>query len=339
MLRIGFIGTGGMGQHHIENIMSTIPGATVVAVNDANEQVAQQVAANCGARYIADPYALIRAEDVDAVMIASWDPTHEGFSIAAIEAGKYVFCEKPLSDTPEGCQRIMEAEMKAGKRLLQVGFMRRYDKDYRELREVIASGTIGIPLVIHATHRNLAPAGGAEITNDMAATNSLVHEFDVTRFLIGGNDTYVSAQLVTPRPSRFCGEGLLDPQLVYLETSSGIRIDLEMYWYCRYGYDIQCEVVGDLGTASLPAPSHTVVRCDGKNAFKVVPTWQERFHEAYVTELREWIASVQAGKIVGPSAWDGYVASSVAAACRQSRLTGEIIPIEQVQCPEFYQSI
>lgn len=192
-LRIGFIGTGGMGQHHIENIRSVIPGAQVTAVNDADESVARAVAQSCGARCIPDPYDLIRSDEVDAVMIASWDPTHEGFSVAAIEEGKYVFCEKPLSDTPEGCLRIMEAEQKAGKRLLQVGFMRRFDADYRELREVIARGDIGIPLVVHAQHRNLAPAGGAKITSDMSATNALVHEFDITRFLIGDDDTYISA--------------------------------------------------------------------------------------------------------------------------------------------------
>lgn len=336
-LRIGFIGTGGMGQHHIGNIRSVIPGAQVVAVSDADESVSRAVAQSCGARSVSDPYELIRADDVDAVMIASWDPTHEGFSVAAIEAGKYVFCEKPLSDTPEGCLRIMEAEQKAGKRLLQVGFMRRFDPDYRELREVIARGEIGIPLVVHAQHRNLAPAGGAKITSDMSATNALVHEFDITRFLIGDDDTYISAQLVAPRSSRFCGDDLIDPQLVYLETKNGVRVELEIYWYCQYGYDIRCEVVGDLGTASLPTPSHTVVRRNGLCASKIVPTWQERFGEAYITELREWIASVQDGIITGPSAWDGYVASAVAAACRESRLTGQIVPIQLIDCPEFYK--
>ncbi|MDO5547039.1 MAG: Gfo/Idh/MocA family oxidoreductase [Eubacteriales bacterium] len=338
-LRIGVIGTGGMGQHHIKNIQSVIPGAEVTAVSDTNEEVARQVASSCAAQYIADPYELIASDNVDAVIIASWDPTHEGFCIAAIHAGKYVFCEKPLSDTPEGCIRIMEAEQKAEKRLLQVGFMRRYDKDYRELRKVIQAGRIGIPLVVHAQHRNLAPAGSAKITSDMSATNALVHEFDITRYLIGDEDTYISAQLVAPRSSRFCGEDLIDPQLVYLETRNGVRVELEIYWYCRYGYDIRCEVVGDLGTASLPSPSHTVVRCEGQQAFQIVPTWQERFHDAYVTELREWIASVQEENIIGPSAWDGYISSKVAEACRQSRLTGKIVPIELIECPEFYHNI
>lgn len=336
-MHIGVIGTGGMGQHHIENIKSVIPGAKVVAVNDTDEAVAKQVAAFCGAHYMEDPYELIRSSDVDAVMIASWDPTHEAYSIAALEEKKYVFCEKPLSDTPVGCIRIMEAEQRAGKRLLQVGFMRRFDQDYRELRSVIQKGMIGMPLVVHAQHRNLAPAGSAAITSDMSATNALVHEFDITRFLIGDDDVYVSAQLVCPRSSRFCGDDLIDPQLVYLETKNGVRVELEIYWYCRYGYDIRCEVVGDLGTASLPNPSHTVVRCDGQNAFRIVPTWQERFGDAYITELREWVASVQADRITGPSAWDGYMASLVAAACRQSRLTGEIVPIEPISCPTFYQ--
>lgn len=337
MLNIGLIGAGGMGRHHIQNLQAAVPSARVAAVSDVNAENARQAAALCGARCVDDPYALIQSRDVDAVMIASWDPTHEGFSVAAIRAGKYVFCEKPLSDTTEGCRRIMEAEQQAGKRLLQVGFMRRYDNDYRELRQTIAQGTIGVPLIVRAQHRNLAPAGGAKITSDMSATNALVHEFDVTRYLLGGDDTYVSAQLVAPRSSRFCGDDLVDPQLVYLETRNGVRVELEIFWYCRYGYDIRCEVVGDLGTASLPAPAHTVVRREGRNAFAIVPTWQERFGGAYVTELREWVASVQAGRLSGPSAWDGYVASKVAAACRQSRLTGEIVAIAPEECPAFYR--
>lgn len=335
-VRIGVIGTGGIGQGHIERITKYIPGATVTAVNDVNVEVCKGVAAKYNAKFFEDPEELINSDDVDALLVASWDPTHEQFCVSSIKAGKYILCEKPLSDTVEGCERIMEAEIAGGKRLLTVGFMRRFDKDYVELRDVIASGKIGEPLIVHAQHRNKAPTGCTH-TTEMSASGALVHEFDVTRFLIGEDDEYISAQLVYPRSTRYCHEGLIDPQLVYLETKNGVRVELEIYMYCQYGYDIRCEVVGEKGTASLPTPSHTQVRYDGGLINEIVPTWQARFNDAYVTEIAKWVSDVENKKLTGSTAWDGYIASKVAKACNQSRLTKSIVDIPVVPKPEFYK--
>lgn len=336
MVRIGVIGTGGIGQGHIERISKNIPGAEVVAVNDVNHEVCKQVAEKYGCKFYEDADELINADNVDAILVASWDPTHEQFCVAAIKAGKYVLCEKPLSDTVEGCERIMEAEIAGGKRLLTVGFMRRYDKDYVELREVIKSGLIGDPLVVHAQHRNKAPTGCTH-TTEMSASGALVHEFDITRFLIGEDDEYISAQLVYPKSTKYCHEGLIDPQLVYLETKNGVRIELEIYMYCQYGYDIRCEVVGEKGTASLPTQSHTNVRYDGNFLNAIVPTWQARFNDAYVTELIAWVSDIEKGELSGSTAWDGYITSKVAKACNESRLTKSIVEIPVKEKPDFYK--
>jgi myo-inositol 2-dehydrogenase/D-chiro-inositol 1-dehydrogenase len=335
-VRIGVIGTGGIGQGHIERINKYIPGAKVTAVNDVNKEVCKEVAQKYDAKFYDDPNELINSKDVDAILVASWDPTHEQFCVASIKAGKYVFCEKPLSDTVEGCQRIMDTEIAGGKRLLTVGFMRRFDKDYVELRDVIASGKIGLPLIVHAQHRNKAPTGCTH-TTEMSSSGALVHEFDITRFLIGDDDEYISAQLVYPRSTRFCHEGLIDPQLVYLETKNGVRVELEIYMYCQYGYDIRCEVVGEKGTASLPTQSHTQIRTEGNLSNAIVPTWQARFNDAYVTELAKWISDVEQENITGSTAWDGYITSKVAKACNESRLTNSIVKIPITPRPEFYK--
>ncbi|MBF3332676.1 Gfo/Idh/MocA family oxidoreductase, partial [Leptospira borgpetersenii serovar Ballum] len=106
------------------------------------------------AEVYADGQDVIKAQDVDALIVTAWDPTHEAFTLGAIEAGKPVFCEKPLAMTAEGCRRIVDAEMKAGRRLVQVGFMRPYDAGYQALKGVIDSGEIGAPLMLHCAHRN-----------------------------------------------------------------------------------------------------------------------------------------------------------------------------------------
>lgn len=160
--------------------------------------------------------------------------------LAAIAAGKPVFCEKPLAVTAQGCRNIVDAEAKHGKRLVQVGFMRPYDQGYRALKQVLTSGQIGEPLMLHCAHRN--PTVGEAYTTDMAITDTLIHEIDVLRWLL--DDDYVSVQVVFPRKSPKAFPHLKDPQIVLFETAKGTRIDVEIFVNCQYGYDIQCEVVG-----------------------------------------------------------------------------------------------
>lgn len=335
-LRVGVIGTGGIGRAHAERLTKYIANADVVAVNDINETAAKATAEACGARYEADPIALIHAEDVDAVLIASWDRTHEQFVCETIEAGKFVFCEKPLSNTADGCRHVIEVEQKAGKRLLTVGFMRRYDKGYQQMREVIASGRLGEVLMVHAQHRNAAPTGEKH-TTVMSVSGALVHEFDITRFLL--DDEYVSAQMILPRSTRNADEDLIDPQMVMLRTKKGIHIDLEIYMNCRYGYDIQCEVVGEEGTVRLPELANIApMRVDGTRQHKIYTEWYKRFEDAYVYELRDWVDSALEGKAAGASAWDGYVTSAVAEKCTEARLSDSVVKFDLGERPAMYRT-
>ncbi|MFD0693708.1 Gfo/Idh/MocA family protein [Paenibacillus sp. GCM10027628] len=336
VVRIGVIGTGAIGQDHIRRITNTLTGAEIVAVTDVNSDQARQVVLNqkLQAKIYDNGHDLIQSPEVGAVMVTSWGPTHEEFVLASIAAGKPVFCEKPLATTAEGCKRIVEAEMKFGKPLVQVGYMRRYDQGYRALKKVIDSGAIGEPLMVHCAHRN--PAVPDSYTSDMAIVDTFIHEIDVLRWLL--NDDYVSVQIVSPRKTKHASNHLQDPLIVLLETANGTRIDGEIFVNCQYGYDIQCQVVGERGIANLPDPSSVVLRSDAKLSTEILTDWKQRFIEAYDIELQDWILSTLQDEVNGPTAWDGYVAAVTSDCCLQARESGQIVKISLPERPAFYSN-
>lgn len=333
-LAIGVIGTGAIGQDHIRRISQTLSGASVVAVHDINPLQAEATVKQyqLAASVHDSARALIHDPAVEAVLVTSWGPSHEEFVLAAIAAGKPVFCEKPLAVTAEGCMRIVNAELAHGKRLVQVGFMRPYDAGYRALKKVLQEGRIGAPLMLHCAHRN--PSVGESYTTPMAITDTLIHELDVLRWLL--DEDYVSAQVVFPRKSSHALPHLADPQIVLLETVSGVRIDVEIFVNCQYGYDIQCQIVGETGIASLPEPSSVPLRSAASYSTAILTDWKQRFIAAYDVELQAFIDGVQAGALTGPSAWDGYAAAVAADACVLAQQNGAVVAIRMPERPEFY---
>jgi myo-inositol 2-dehydrogenase/D-chiro-inositol 1-dehydrogenase len=333
-LRVGVIGTGAIGKTHIHRLTYTLSGAKVVAVNDVNAEQANAVVKGekIDAKVYKTGQEVINADDVDALIVTSWGPTHEEFVLASIAAGKPVFCEKPLATTAEGCKRIVDAEVEQGKKLVQVGFMRRYDQGYRALKQTITQGTIGAPLLLHCAHRNPAAPG---FSGDMAITDSIVHELDVLRWLL--DEDYVSAQVILPKSTRLADQGLQDPHIILLATAQGIRIDIESFVNCQYGYDIQCQVVGETGTANLPEPASVTLRSEAKCSRGILTDWKDRFVDAFNTEFQEWIDATVNGEMHGPSAWDGYVVAVSSDACVQAKHEGRIVPIEIPERPAFYR--
>ncbi|NDL56912.1 Gfo/Idh/MocA family oxidoreductase [Phytoactinopolyspora mesophila] len=331
-VRVGVIGTGVIGKEHIRRLTHVTAGAEVVAVADVDPARARDaVAGLTGARVHADGLEVVRDDQVDAVVVASWGPTHEEYVLAGIDAGKPVFCEKPLAATQEACVRIIDAELAAGRRLVQVGFMRRYDAAYRALKDVLASGSIGLPLMMHCAHRN--PSVSSHYTPDMALTDTAVHEFDVTRWLL--DEEIVAINVLTPRPNRRGGE-LQDPLLILLETENGVLVDVETSVNIGYGYDIRHEVVGEDGTAELGAGSPVVLRRDGGATGPIPADWEERFSGAYEVEMQEWVHSVAAGASSGPTSWDGYAAAVLSDAGMESLRTGAKVAVKLRPKPDLY---
>ena len=334
-LNIGVIGTGAIGRDHIRRITNTLSGARVTAVTDVQAGAAQDTVSTYGldAQVFATGQEVIASPDVDAVLVTSWGPTHEEFVLAAIAAGKPVFCEKPLATTAQGALNIVNAEVAFGRRLVQVGFMRRYDAGYLALKSVVDSGEIGSPLMVHCAHRN--PDVPERYTTDMAINDTVIHELDVLRWLL--DDDYVSAQVIYPRRSSHAFEHLADPQIVLLETAKGARIDVEVFVNCKYGYDIQCEVVGEDGIAKLPEPMAIEKRLSAKRQTAILTDWKDRFIASYDVELQDFINAAAQGTAAGPSSWDGYAAAISADACVAAQGSpGSIVPVAMPARPALY---
>lgn len=329
-LRIAVLGVGMMGADHVERITRRIAGARVSVVNDYVVERAQAVADTVpGARVAVDPLDAIAADDVDAVLLATPGPVHEKQLLACLEHRKPVLCEKPLTTDADTALDIVRREADLGIRLIQVGFMRRFDPEYAGLKALIDSGELGRPLVVHCVHRN--PAVPPTFTSEMIVKDSLVHEVDVTRFLLGEEITAV--RIIRPAANPAAPQGLQDPQIAIFETASGRHVDAELFVTTGVAYEVRTEVVGERGSATIGLDVGMVRKtADGRWGGAITPGFRERFGTAYDIEVQRWVDAVRTGAATGdytdgPTAWDGYAAAAVCEAGVRALHSGERVAV------------
>src|SRR6476660_3184933 len=332
-LRIAVLGVGMMGADHVARISSRISGARVTVVNDYLSEKAEQIAASVpGARAVGDPLDAIADPDVDAVVLATPGPTHEKQLLACLEHGKPVLCEKPLTTDVETSLAVVKREAELGKRLIQVGFMRRFDHEYAQLKSLIVSGELGRPLVMHCAHRN--PAVPPNFDSSMIVKDSLVHEVDVTRFLF--DEEITSVQVIKPSANPGAPDGLQDPQIAIFRTASGKHVDVEVFVTTGVAYEVRTEVVGEKGSAMIGLDVGLLRKsAPGHWGGQITPSFKERFGLAYDIEIQRWVNAVGAGDATGdytdgPGAWDGYAAAAVCAAGVRSLETGAAVAVDMV---------
>ncbi|MFI7699709.1 Gfo/Idh/MocA family protein [Nonomuraea sp. NPDC049480] len=331
-IKVGVIGAGNIGADHVTRLASQVVGSAVAAVFDVDAARAEQVAAGAGAVARSSALEVIEDPGVDAVLIASPGELHAEQVLACIAAGKPVLCEKPLATTAADCLKVLDAEVAAGRRWIQVGFMRRYDPGYQVVKNTIDDGTVGEALLAHMVHRNATVPGS--FTSEMAMTDSVIHEIDTTRWLFG--QEIVRTTVVATKPSPLAAAHLRDPQIVLLELAGGGVVTVEVFVTCQYGYDVRCEVVGSTGVVALENPTANALVTGGRRIEAVPADWRVRFGATYLTELQEWITGLRAGVVGGPSAWDGYAATAVAESAVASLETGEPVAVGLVERPGLY---
>ncbi|GAA0192600.1 Gfo/Idh/MocA family oxidoreductase [Cytobacillus oceanisediminis] len=324
-LKVGVVGAGAMGAAHVRTLATSVPGAEVTRVFDMDTARAQAVAAEVGGEAAASPEALVA--DVDAFVIASPDFTHADLAIAGIEAGKHVLCEKPLAVTADDARRVVDAEVAAGRRFVQVGFNRRFDPGFVSLKGSVADGSLGQVKLVHGIHRNATNATSTD--SSTLVTGSMIHEFDTFRWLL--DDEIAAIRVESP-----IAEGFKDPQVATIWMAAGQMITAEVYCNAAYGYDVRVEVVGDGGSAMLEPRPPVVRRVAGESSTAIGSDFVEHFIESYRLELSAWVDASLRGEVVGASAWDGFAANLVAASGVAALDSGAREPVVVPERPALY---
>ena len=331
-LGVGVIGTGGMGARHARNLAHRVAGARVAAVMDVDEGRAAALAAECGdAAVHTDAARLIRDRAVDAVVIASPDPTHAELAVACIEAGKPVLCEKPLGVGLDDARRVVEAEAAAGRKLVQVGLMRTYDPRHTELKRALDDGAIGRPLLFRGIHKHWR-AEAVRTARDVIV-NSAVHDVHSARWLMADDVARVHASHVADAPERPETARLV---LLHLVFRGGGLAEIEVDVDSNYGYEVTVEVSGTQGALRTPSLTSPILRKAGAAARAVEADWLERFRAAYVLEAEAWVRAAAEGGAAGATAWDGYAAMQVAEAAARSVGSGNVEAVPDEPRPALY---
>ena len=301
VLQIGVIGTGNIGTAHARSLSHEVSGAEVAWLFDADASRAADLAAELGAQLAPTVEDLVVSSD--AVVIASPDAMHAEQALLCLAAHRPTLCEKPLAPTVEEATTVVDAEVDLGRRLISLGFMRRFDPGYMGLKSGIPA--VGRPLVVHNVHRNTAAPYGLETA--LTLTNSAIHEFDINRWLL--DDEYTSVQVITGEPGPRTPDGELDPLLVVLTTRGGALVEIEVFMNAWYGYEVRCEVVASDGTLDMGDGSYITRRASRQIGHDVPELWLGRFEDAYRRQLQAWVDATHLGETSGATAWDGLVAT------------------------------
>lgn len=332
-LRIAVVGAGRMGTDHIQRLHRRITGAAVTAVVDIDlDRVNAAIEGIPGATAYSDLNQALDSGEVDAVLLATPGFLHKDALLAILQRDLPVLCEKPLTMDAATSWEVVQAEAALGSKRIQVGFMRRFDKEYVQLRNLVAGGELGELLMLHHQHRN--PDIPPGFTSENMIADSVVHEFDAIRFFTGEEIT--SVQVRTGKKTRTNDGKLADPQHVLIETESGVLADVEIFVQAKFGYQVATEASFEEGIVNIGGDSGAYIRSAGRWGGNVTPGFEERFIAAYDTEVQAWVDASLRGEIAGPSAWDGYAAAACCEAGVEALHSGAKINVKLQNKPELY---
>ena len=336
-LKIAVIGCGMIGREHIERIQNRIRGAEVVAVCDVFEEGAKKGAEIAGGnvKVYTDFNAAINDPDVNAVVVTTPGAFHKDPVIAAIQAGKPVFSEKPLGNTAADCKAVVDAEIASGKHLVQVGFMRRYDPSYADAKAQIDAGKIGKPYLVKAT--GLDPEALVESCIKFSKTSGGIfidaasHDIDLMRWFLGGEVTEVYAAGTTFKHPEFTENGDTETGMAMLKFDNGTVAFLHVGRTAPHGYHTETEIVateGHIRVAGVPWKDRVMVYDQYGARQEIVENFPQRFAEAYLLEMVDFIDCIQKGRKPELTVYDGTKATIVTYAITDSFHSGKAVKVE-----------
>jgi myo-inositol 2-dehydrogenase/D-chiro-inositol 1-dehydrogenase len=323
-VRVGVIGAGRIGRIHAENLALRISGATAAAIADVNLKAAEELAEALRVPVaVADYQAVLQDPTIDAVAICSSTDTHARLISDAALAGKQIFCEKPIDFELARIDQALDAVRRAGV-TLQIGFNRRFDPNFRRVRELVAAGKIGEPHLLRITSRDPQPPPIAYVkVSGGIFLDMTIHDFDMARYLIGSEveEIYAAGSvLVDPRIGE---EGDLDTAIITLRFKNGVLAAIDNSRQAVYGYDQRVEVFGSGGMAAASncTPDNVVYsHGDAVQSAKPLYFFLERYAESFLAEMRAFIESVQGESAPPVGGADGRMATLMGLAARRSYL-------------------
>ncbi|AEI44625.1 inositol 2-dehydrogenase [Paenibacillus mucilaginosus] len=333
-IRIGIIGAGRIGKIHADNLLR-LPGAEVAAISDlfAGEELEAWAAQRGIGQVTKDSGPILSRADIDAVFICSSTDTHVGLIIEAARAGKHIFCEKPVSMDLSATEAAIEAVQAAGVKL-QVGFNRRFDHNFRRVREHVLQGTVGEPHIVRITSRDPNPPHPDYIARSGGLfMDMMIHDFDMARFLSGSEVVEVYAQggvLVDPV---FAEHGDVDTAIVTLRFASGALGVIDNSRQAVYGYDQRVEVFGSRGSAAVSNDhpnTAEVSTAEGLLRDKPLHFFLERYNEAYMDETRQFVEALLHDRPLPVDGIDALQAERIAHAAKLSWQQGRPVKLSEI---------
>lgn len=323
MLKVGIIGAGRIGKVHAQSICNFVPNAQVKAIADPFMNAdTEEWARSLGIPVVTKDYQeILKDDEITAVLICSSTDTHSKISIEAIEAGKHVFCEKPIDHDVAKIEAVRKA-LEGKKLKYQVGFNRRFDHNFEAVREAVKSGKIGKPEIIKITSRDPEPPGidyvkvSGGIFLDMT-----IHDFDMVRYLVDSDveEVYVqSAVLVNPEIGK---AGDVDTAIISLKMANGALAVIDNCRRSAYGYDQRAEVFGSLGMAACENDTPSTVKIagsEGVSGEKPLYFFLDRYMQAYAKEITAFVDAVVGDTPVPCTQDDGLKAVLIGLAAKKS---------------------
>jgi myo-inositol 2-dehydrogenase / D-chiro-inositol 1-dehydrogenase len=334
-ITIGIIGAGRIGKLHAENLSYFVPQARIKAIADVNMTAQIEAwAKDLGIQVVAkDPSVIFGDKEIQAVFICSSTDTHADFVIKAAQAGKHVFCEKPVDTTVPKVKAALEAVKKAGVKL-QVGFNRRFDHNFRRVRDLVESGAVGSPQIVKISSRDPAPPPVSYVAvSGGIFLDMMIHDFDMARFQAGSDVVEVFAQGAVLIDEGIGKAGDVDTAIVTLKFANGAIGVIDNSRKAVYGYDQRVEVFGSKGSAEAANDTPSTVKLSSEAGVvgdKPLYFFLERYKEAFVAEEKAFVAAVAEGKPTPVTGEDGLQDLYIALAAKKSLAEGRPVKVSEI---------
>jgi myo-inositol 2-dehydrogenase/D-chiro-inositol 1-dehydrogenase len=334
-LRFGVIGAGRIGKIHAGNLATRIPDVEVAAIADVDLKSAQELATRLHVPTAVDDYhAILSDPTIDAVAICSSTDTHAKIVIEAAQAGKHIFCEKPIDHDLAKIDAALDAVEKAGVKL-QIGFNRRFDPNFRKVRAMVAEGKIGDPHIIRITSRDPAPppVSYVKVSGGMFL-DMTIHDFDMARYLSGSEveEVYVAAGVMVDPGIGEAGD--VDTAVITLRFANGAIGTIDNSRKAIYGYDQRVEVFGSNGMvqAHNNTPDNDVYfNADGVHAAKPLYFFLERYMDSFIAELKDFVQSIRANTTPPVVGIDGRIPVLIGMAAKRSYLEHRPVKLSEIE--------